>query len=376
MLLRFQQLADGIVHHKGRVGQRRPLALAQGGDEHIVFVELYLLGIAENVGRAQLPGGVITDVHGGADRQHRVSVTLTGIDRRRQFGVAETVQHAVVADAVPGAKVLVGLVVEHTPAKAPGVLLAGIGGVLYPDVPQSMLLPVRAIVKGFGWVHVAVALRDEQRLAHIRGHVLFGLCAGRYAVVGKIVVGIDILQQMAFFQIPHAGGGTAGVQLMGDFVGAGVEGIVVHALVDAHAPQDDAGVTAVLQEHLSQHLAGGVLPVVVPDVLPARQLGEYQQTPPVALVQKIRTLGVVAGAHGSAMQLLLQNAGILPLQAFRCGIADVRVALVSVQTPQKGLFAVEVEAIRPELCGAEAKRHLFAVDGLSGCVQKLCHGMM
>ncbi len=111
-------------------------------------------------------------------------------------------------------------------------------------------------------------------------------------------------------------------------------------------------------------------------MLPARQLGEHQQTPLVALVQKIWALWVVAGAHGGAVQLLLQNAGILPLQALRCGVADVRVALVSVQTPQKGLFSVEVKAISPELCGAEAKRHLFAVDGLSGCVQKLCHGMM
>ena len=269
-----------------------------------------------------------------------------------------------------------GLVVEHTPAKAPGVLSAGIGGVLHPDVPQGVFLSMGTIVKGFCGVHVTVALRDEQRLAHIRGHVLFGLCTGRYAVVGKIVVGVDVLQQMAFFQIPHAGGGAAGVQLMGDFVGAGVEGIVVHAFVDAHAPQDDAGVAAVLQEHLPQHFTGGVLPVVIPDVLPARQLGEYQQTPPVALIQKILALGVVAGAHGGAVQLLLQNAGILPLQAFRCGVADVRVALVSVQTPQEGLFAVEVKAIRPELRRAEAKRHLFAVDGLSGCIQKLCHGMM
>ena len=269
-----------------------------------------------------------------------------------------------------------GLVIEHAPAEAPGVLPAGIGGVLYPDVPQGVFLPVRTIVKGLGGVHVTVALRDEQRLAHIRGHVLFGLCAGRCAVVGKIVVGVDILQQMTFFQIPHTGGGAAGVQLMGNLIGAGVKGIVVHALVDAHAPQDDAGVIAVLQEHLSQHLAGDVLPVVIPDVLPARQFGEHQQTPPVALVQKIWTLGVVAGAHGGAVQLLLQNAGILPLQAFRCGIADVRVTLVPVQAPQKGLFAVEIEAIRPELCGAEAKSHLFAVDGLSCRIQKLCHGMM
>ena len=376
MLLRFQQLTDGIVHHKGRMRQCRPLALAQGGNEHIVFVQLDLLGIAENVCRAQLPGGVIADVHGGTDRQNRVSITLTGIDRRRQFGVTEAVQHAVVADAVPGAKVLVGLVVEHTPAKAPGVLSAGIGGVLHPDVPQSVFLPVRAIVKGFGGVHMTIAFRYEQRLAHIRGHVLFGLSAGRYAVVGKIVVGVDVLQQMALFQIPHARSGTAGVQLMGNFVGAGVEGIVIHAFVDAHTPQDDAGVIAVLQEHLPQHLTGGILPVVVPDVLPARQFSEHQQTPPIALIQKILALGVVAGAHGGAVQLLLQNAGILPLQAFRCGVADVRVALVPVQAAQKGLFSVEVEAVRPELCRAETKRHLFTVDGLSGCIQKLCNGMM
>ena len=59
MLLRFQQLADGIVHHKGRVGAAPSTRFAaQGGDEHIVFVKLYLLGIAENIGRAQLPGGL------------------------------------------------------------------------------------------------------------------------------------------------------------------------------------------------------------------------------------------------------------------------------------------------------------------------------
>ncbi len=48
--------------------------------------------------------------------------------------------------------------------------------------------------------------------------------------------------------VSHAGGGTAGVQLVGDLVGAVIESIVIHALVDAHAPQDDAGVIAVLQD--------------------------------------------------------------------------------------------------------------------------------
>ena len=46
--------------------------------------------------------------------------------------------------------------------------------------------------------------------------------------------------------VSHAGGGTAG----GDLVGAVIESIVIRALVDVHAPQDDAGVIAVLQDHL------------------------------------------------------------------------------------------------------------------------------
>ena len=50
--------------------------------------------------------------------------------------------------------------------------------------------------------------------------------------------------------VSHAGGGTAGVQLVGNLVGAVIESIVIHALVDAHAPQDDAGVIAVLQDYL------------------------------------------------------------------------------------------------------------------------------
>ena len=50
--------------------------------------------------------------------------------------------------------------------------------------------------------------------------------------------------------VSHAGGGTAGVQLVGDLVGAVIESIVIHALVDVHAPQDDTGVIAVLQDYL------------------------------------------------------------------------------------------------------------------------------
>ena len=67
--------------------------------------------------------------------------------------------------------------------------------------------------------------------------------------------------------VSHAGGGTAGVQLVGNLVGAVIESIVIHALVDAHAPQDDAGVIAVLQDHLyyNKHGTGyGSQPYSIP----------------------------------------------------------------------------------------------------------------
>ncbi len=50
-----------------------------------------------------------------------------------------------------------GGIVEHTPAKAPRMLSICVGGVQHPRMAQGMFLPVRAIVRGFGGVHVTVA---------------------------------------------------------------------------------------------------------------------------------------------------------------------------------------------------------------------------
>ena len=62
----------------------------------------------------------------------------------------------------------------------------------------------------------------------------------------------------------------ARVQCVGDFIGARIEFVIVHALIDAHTPQNNAGVIAVLQQHLPQHGTGAVLPCPITDVLPTR----------------------------------------------------------------------------------------------------------
>ena len=75
----------------------------------------------------------------------------------------------------------------------------GVGGVQHPRMAQRVLLAMRCIVKGFCGVHVAVAFRNQERFVHVGCHVLFTLGPGVCAIVREIVVGIDILEQMAFF---------------------------------------------------------------------------------------------------------------------------------------------------------------------------------
>ena len=157
MLLRFKQDTDCVIYGQRRVRKRRPAAFVQGRHKHIVFVKIHPLGVGKHIDRADLPGRIVTDVHRGADRQHRLLPALRCVDGRRQLGIAEAVQHAVIADAVPGAEILVGGIIKHTPAKTARMLSICVGGVQHPRMAQGMLLPVRGIVTGLGGVHVAVA---------------------------------------------------------------------------------------------------------------------------------------------------------------------------------------------------------------------------
>ena len=191
--------------------------------------------------------------------------------------------------------------------------------------------------------------------------------------MGEIVVGVNILQKVAFFQIPYARGRPARVQCVGNLVCARIEFVIVHALIDAHAPQNDAGVIAVLQQHLLQHGTGAVLPCRIADMLPAGQLGKYKQPQTVAFIKKILALRVMACAHGVAVQLVFQDAGILPLQAFGRGVANIGVALVAVQPAQKDLFPVQVKAVRPEHSRPEAEGGFPAVQHPPFGIEQLCY---
>ena len=214
---------------------------------------------------------------------------------------------------------------------------------------------MRLVVKGFGWKLLAPELADEVALAQVRRNGRPGLAARAPAGVGVIVVGVNIFEQLALAGNPHAAGGAGGVQPMDSLVGALVKGLVVGTAVHPHAPQEHAGVIAALADHLAAVLQCLGLPGFIPDVLPAGHLHEHQQAQLIAGIQKSRALGVVAGAHCIAAQLLFQQLGIQLLNAVRHGIALIGVALMPVQAPQLHPLAVQIKAPGHELDGAEAE---------------------
>lgn len=229
-------------------------------------------------------------------------------------------------------------------------------------VAQGVRKAAALPVEGLGGEHVAVVLADEVALVHVGGDGALGLAARIRAGVGKIVVGVHVLKQMAALEVAHAARGARGVQPVGRLVGAAVERIVVRALIDAHAPQKDAGMVAVFQHHLAAVRHGLVLPGVAADVLPAGHFGEHQQPQLVASIQKRVALRVVARAHRVAAQRVPEIFRVQPLLAVGHGVALVRPALVPVQPAQRNALCVQVQPVRPEIHGAEAHAQRALVE--------------
>ena len=262
-----------------------------------------------------------------------------------------------------------GGIVEHAPAEAARMLPVSYGRIQDPGMAQGLLLTALPGVEALGGEHVAVVLRDQQGLVHVGRDLALGLAAGVGADVGEIVVGVHILQETALLEIADTGGGTGGIQLAGQGIGPGVEAVIVPALVDPDAPEDDAGMVAVLQDHVLHVLQRLIDPQRIADVLPAGDLGEDQDASAVAFVQEVVALGIMGGAHRVAAQLLLKDPGILPLEALGGGVAHVGVALMAVQTSEEGLLAVEVEAVGTEFDGPEAEFDAPGIQHLAVLLQ-------
>ena len=84
---------------------------------------------------------------------------------------------------------------------------------------------------------------------------------------------------------------------MSNAVCLGVEFIVILRLVDPHAPQNDRRMVTVLQYHFFGMFAGNLLPGFIAYMLPARDLGKYQQAQFITGIDEGLCLRIMGSPH-------------------------------------------------------------------------------
>ena len=147
------------------------------------------------------------------------------------------------------------------------------------------------------------------------------LCLAR---MGKVVIGINVLQQFAAGDVAHTASLTAGIQFMRDSVSLLVKIVIILGFVDPHPPQNNGGPVIVTFDHALYVPTSLRLPGGVADVLPARDLLHHEQAQFIAGVQKMAGLRIVAGADYVASQFAAEDLGVPALYAFRHGVSVVR----------------------------------------------------
>ena len=147
-------------------------------------------------------------------------------------------------------------------------------------------------------------LRDEIGLGDIGRHHCLRLTPPVISFMHKLVIGIDVLQQMTLLDGANAASLPGGIQAMSQGIGPRIELVIIHGFINANAPNDDGGVIAILQDHVLNVSKGLLLPRLIPNMLPARHLREYEKTKLITAVQKILALRIMGGADCIDAKLL------------------------------------------------------------------------
>src|SRR5689334_2525736 len=138
--------------------------------------------------------------------------------------------------------------------------------------------------------------------------------------------------------------------------------MIVLRLVDAYAPQNDRRVVPIAANHPVNIVYCKIFPTGVTDMLPARNLFEYQEAVLIARVEKVWRLRIVRGAHDIALELFSKNPRVATLHARRHCLADKRKRLVAIQSAQLQVLAIQQETVRRESRFAKSDASFIVVD--------------
>ncbi len=127
-------------------------------DKAVVLIEADAVGVGEDIDAAAVGGRVVADIHRRAQLEDRLLAVLNGIELRRELFVAEHIAHAVVADTVARAELLVGVVIKHAPRKGACDIIIRGDGIQNTGVAEHMLESVLLVIERLGGIHVTAVL--------------------------------------------------------------------------------------------------------------------------------------------------------------------------------------------------------------------------
>ena len=181
------------------------------------------------------------------------------------------------------------VVVEEAPANAARILRIRSQLVMNPRVPNRMLGQPLHRIRSLRRKGVPDKLRIQIRIV-VRW----------FERPAEVVHGEDVFEKFGVIEVANAAGRPAGVELVRYRVRPHVEVVIVLRLVDPHAPGDDRRMVPVAANHTRDVVDRDVLPGQRPDVLPAGNLLQHQQSNFIAGIQKMPRLRIMRGAYDIA----------------------------------------------------------------------------
>src|SRR6476659_8081979 len=109
----------------------------------------------------------------------------------------------------------------------------------------------------------------------------------------------------------------------------------------------------VATDHLFYVTHRQIFPLLVTNMLPARNLLQHHKSVFIAGIQEMRRLWIVRRTHDVTFQFLLQNPGIASLHTGRHCLPNKRKCLVTIKSAKLEMLTVEHKSIWSELSFAK-----------------------
>src|SRR5215469_10000493 len=161
----------------------------------------------------------------------------------------------------------------------------------------------------------------------------------------EIVHGKHVFQELRLLEVPYSARLTSRIEQVRQRIRARVETVVVLRLVDSDSPKNDGWMIPVPPDHAANVIDRNLFPGLRTNMLPPRDLLQYQKSDLIAAVKKVPRLRIMRCPHNIAMQIFPQNHRIFALCPGAHGLPRKGKCLMTIQSPQLDDLSVERESV-------------------------------